>query len=528
MAFDKRLFPLLVVVGALALVALIAAQPAAASEPPPGQAGWLFDPGAVVEIDLELPQASIEALEAEPEEDYQPATFLLTAGGQTYGPLEIGTRLKGGIGSFRPLSRKAAFKLKFDEVVDDQTFFGLEKLTLNNMVQDPSMIHETLAYEVFRSLGIPASRTGYAFVRVNGEPYGLYLNIEVLDTVSLPRWLGSTRHLYEGSYGTDVTPGGAGAFEVDEGKSSKREDLEALIAAANAKTGDWSDGMAAVADLAEMTEMWAIERYIGHWDGYAGHGGNLAPNNYYLHSADTGEDAGIFRMLPWGTDWTWETRLDFDQQGGLLLDRCLADASCAAMYRAALVGARDSILALDLHSRALELAATVAPWQALEVAPRREHTPADMAAAVESTRDFIADRPGELAAWLSAQVPSPVGVSSAASSATSLRAPSSPRRKLWVGAPRLASGQVVTPLELPAAGTAVQRVYRRQRGRSASVCAGRASRARPGATLLRCSLPATLRRRLARGSLALGVRIVFTPGGGDAESAQRRLVAPGQ
>ena len=199
----------LAVGGVLAAVALAGASPAAATEAPPGPAGWLFDPDAVVEIDLQLPQQTIEILEVDPEGEYQPATFSLTADGQTYGPLEVGARLKGGIGSFRPLTRKAAFKLKFDEFVDGQTFFGLEKLTLNNMVQDPTMIRETLAYEAFRSLGVPASRTGYAWLRVNGEPYGLYLNIEVLDSVSLPRWFGSTRHLYEGSYGTDVTPGAA-------------------------------------------------------------------------------------------------------------------------------------------------------------------------------------------------------------------------------------------------------------------------------------------------------------------------------
>ncbi len=57
---------------------------------------------------------------------------------------------------------------------------------------------------------------------------------------------------------------GGAAFEVDEGKGSKREDLEALIVAANDEAGDWSDGMGAVADLDEMTRMWAVERYIGH------------------------------------------------------------------------------------------------------------------------------------------------------------------------------------------------------------------------------------------------------------------------
>lgn len=517
----------LATIGVLSLFLLAESRPASA-EPPPGPAGWLFDPGTVVEIDLELPQESIDVLEVEPEEAYQPATFSLTAGQQTYGPLEVGARLKGGLGSFRPLSQKAAFKLKFDELVEDQSFFGLEKLTLNNMAQDPTMIHEALAYESFRALGIPASRTGYAWVKVNGEPYGLYLNIEVLDAISLPRWFGSTRHLYEGSYGTDVTPGAAALFEVDEGKKSKREDLEALIAAANAGEGDWSDGIAAVADLEQMTRMWAVERYIGHWDGYAGHGAHLAPNNYYLHSGDTGADAGIFRMLPWGTDWTWETRLGFGQKGGFLLDRCLADASCAATYREALVETGAGLSALDLESRTIELAATVAPWQALELTPRREHSPAEALTAIASMRAFIADRPAELAEWLNPPPADPiVALAAAAGAAASHAAPAAAAStELWVGASRGAGRTVATPVELRQSGAVLQRVSAWIRGRLVTVCVDRESRGWPGPLMLRCELSARALRRLTLRPLALAIGVDFVSVGGNAETAVRRLTLP--
>jgi CotH kinase protein len=516
----------LATIGVFSLFLLAESRPASA-EPPPGAAGWLFDPGAVVEVDLELPQESIDVLEVEPEEAYQPATFSLTAGAQTYGPLEVGARLKGGLGSFRPLSQKAAFKLKFDEFVEGQTFLGLEKLTLNNMVQDPTMIHEVLAYESFRALGVPASRTGYAWVTVNGEPYGLYLNVEVLDSISLPRWFGSTRHLYEGSYGTDVTPGGAGAFEVDEGKKSKREDLEALIAAANSEGGDWSDGMATVADLEQMTRMWAVERYVGHWDGYAGHGAHLAPNNYYLHSGDTGADAGIFRMLPWGTDWTWETRLGFGQKGGLLFNRCLADASCAAMYREALVETGAGLAALNLGSRAIELAATVAPWQALEAPPRREHSSAEVVTAIESMHAFVADRPAELAEWLDPPPADPIAVPGTAAAIASHAIPAAPAPVgLWVGATRMAGRTVATPVELRQPGAVLQRVSAWIRGRLVTICADRERRNRLGPMMLRCELSAAALRRLALRPLALTIGVDFVSAGGYAETAVRRLTLP--
>ena len=146
-------------------------------------AGWMFDPRVVVRIDLDLSGEAMTALGAEPDE-YVPATFTLSYGRRSYGPWTVSLRLKGGIGSFRPLAGKPGFKLKFPAGARPD---GLKKLTLNNMVQDWSKLHEVVSYELFRAMDVAAPRTGYATVTVNGEPYGLYLNVEKLDAVGLSR-----------------------------------------------------------------------------------------------------------------------------------------------------------------------------------------------------------------------------------------------------------------------------------------------------------------------------------------------------
>jgi CotH kinase protein len=506
---------------AWALAAAVCPVGASAADPPSDPA-WLFDPNSVVEIDLTLPPASRDALDADPNE-YQPGTFALSTGGESYGPLDVGIRLKGGIGSFRTLDGKAAFKVKFDELVDDQTFSSLEKLTLNNMVQDSSMIHETLAYESFRAAGVAAPRTGYAFVRVNGVAYGLYLNVETLDSIALPRWFASTGHLYEGSYGVDVEPADLGEFEVDEGKSKDRKDLETLIAAASNGDGDWSDGMDAVADLTQMTRMWAVERYIGHWDGYSGYDVWLgtvtgsSPNNYYLHSERNETVNPVFRMLPWGTDQTWEDRLRFDGAGGLMFNKCLADASCAALYRDGLRQARSSISALNLDARAVELATLLAPWQSQD--PRHGRSPQEVAAAVAAARAFIAKRPGDLDAWLPAAPSSLEG----GEPATARK-----RRSLRIGTPRASGSVVTTRLYLPEAGRAVQRVMAEVDGRKRTLCTGGSRRARAGSLTLRCRLSSLIRRRLAEGLLAPFARISFTPADGKHVSVLRQVVVAKQ
>ncbi len=57
-----------------ALALALASCSAASAADPPSDAAWLFDPDAVVVIDLTLPQESIDALAIDPGE-YQPGTF---------------------------------------------------------------------------------------------------------------------------------------------------------------------------------------------------------------------------------------------------------------------------------------------------------------------------------------------------------------------------------------------------------------------------------------------------------------------
>jgi hypothetical protein len=517
------------------LTAFACATSVAAAEPAPGEAGWLYDPGKVVAIDLTLSPQAISELEAEPDE-YVKGTFALSTTNGTPGgeevpvgsPLtDVGIRLKGGAnGSFRKLTGKAAFKLKFNKFVKGQKFEGLKKMTLNNMLEDSSMIHETLTYDAFRAAGVTASRTGYADVRVNGEDFGVYLNIETLDDVALERWFGpkSIQHLYEGEDGSDVTPGvdelpaGEGGFEVDEGDEKNLEDLKALVAAANSTEGEgWSAAVAPVANLSEMTRTWAIEKYSGHWDAYAGQEGEFLPNNFYLFS----EPSGVFQMIPWGTDETWERRLKFDGPAGLLFNRCLADPACDALYRKELKSAGKTIADLGLDSLAVKAADLLEPWEQQEQAnSRHEHDPSEIQQAVDKARSFIADRPGELAAFLgpeeSPRLPQAVETAPE-SAAPSLAVPS-----LFVGHSRREHAALVTYLRLPGPGLVSQTAtFETVHGRR-NACSIHASVLGGDMDLL-CSLSALALSRLRLRGLALRVRTSFVAAGGAEESASRRI-----
>lgn len=356
----------------------------------------MFDPSVVVDVDLVIPQSSLELLPTymEAERPYVPATFTMTysQGGRvvrSFGPWGVTLKVKGMYGSFRnlPAGEKAGLKIKFPS---GRRPDGLKKFTLNNMVQDGSMVREVLAYEVFRSMGVAAPRAGYARVTINGDYFGTYLNLETMDDVALPRWFGSTGHLYEGSYGSwwgDVADPFSGHYEVDEGKESDRSDLAALIAAARSPAQGWLARMHKVADLEQMTRMWACEWFTGHWDGYSQH----IANNYYLHA----DAAGRFTMMPWGTDqtFTWAERFNTSPDH-FIFNNCLRDPVGKAMYLDALQAVADQWLALGLE----------------DLADRAHLSVAQESAGIDDVKWFIRERLAEHLAWAATLPASPTGV----------------------------------------------------------------------------------------------------------------------
>lgn len=518
------------------------------------EAAAIYDPGTVVFIDLTLSHAEEVKLEAEPGE-YVKGTFSITkssdgtpAGEEASAfiaprPAEI--RLKGNVGgSFRDLTKKAAFKLKFKKT---EPMLGLRKMTLNNMVQDPSMVHETLAYAAFRAAGVPASRSGYAYVRLNGKDLGVYLDLENLDETALAKIFGSFdkehQHLYEGEEGHDVKPGEEGEFEIDEGSETSRADLEALIGVVNGAGAEpWSQRVAPNVNLAEMTKMWAVEKYIDHWDGYSGHAeAGLRPNNYYLYS----DPSGRFQMLPWGADQTWiptigvgttGREVTFGGEGGVLFDKCLEDEACFRAYWEALRGVRDSIAQLGPATLAESTAAMLVPWQKEEEENGRPEYDAteikEDKYGVDTTLAFIDGRAAEAQAWLAAN--EPPGKKSEAAAKTGSSAGVSPAPTahgaavpdLVPGRFAVADGVLVSHVWVSGAGAVEQKASIATRRGRIRVCAIHEQVQQAGPAILRCKLSDGARRRLSSKSLQLRVYTTFVPLGRAGTVALRDLTAP--
>jgi hypothetical protein len=367
----------------------------------------LFAPENLVRFDLELSAESLQGLAEDP---YTFSRGTLRYREQTLA--SIGVRLKGEA-SFRELDDKPAFRLKLDEFVSGQRLFGLKRLTLNNDVQDPSSLSQSLAYRLFRAAGMPAPRCNHALLYVNGEYYGLYSNVETEDKVFLSRWFSSDDgNLYEEG-DSDLVSGSAASFELEtnEGRSD-RSDLEALIAAlARATPGDFNQIVGQQLDLAHYLSYAALEALAGGEDGYSYVRGT--PNNFRLYRDP---ETQRFVFLPWGLDRAlrprfepqlvheWVPALDRYRSvwntHALVLSGCLASPTCRATFTERLRSLSELFESLDLA------AAGRAELELLrEAGQADQRKPADDDYAEHSRRmllEYIAERPAALRAELPA------------------------------------------------------------------------------------------------------------------------------
>src|SRR6185369_9004699 len=88
---------------------------------------------------------------------------------------DVAVRLKGSVGSFRPIDDKPSFTLDFARFHPGQKFHGLRRIYLNNSVEDASYCNEQIGSELFRGAGIPTPRVSRAVVALNGRRLGLYV-----------------------------------------------------------------------------------------------------------------------------------------------------------------------------------------------------------------------------------------------------------------------------------------------------------------------------------------------------------------
>lgn len=174
----------------------------------------LFEPDRVHTLDIRVEDGAWEEFIATAtNKEYIPCTVVIDGDVCE----NVGLRAKGNSSMQRVTQARNgrySLKIEFDHFVDGQLYKGLDKLALNNLVQDDSAMRDYLAYRMMGEFGVAAPLCSYIYITVNGEDWGLFLAVEAIEDSFLQRNFG----LY---YGELYKPD---SFGNDNGDDDDREE----------------------------------------------------------------------------------------------------------------------------------------------------------------------------------------------------------------------------------------------------------------------------------------------------------------
>jgi len=123
-------------------------------------------------------------------EEYYTATLVID--GEAYKNVAIRGKGNTSLSTVSSMnSDRYSFKVEFDHYDNSITYHGLDKLSLNNLIQDATMMKDYLTYTMMYEFGAAAPLCSFVYITVNGEDWGLYLAVEGVEDSFLERNYGS-------------------------------------------------------------------------------------------------------------------------------------------------------------------------------------------------------------------------------------------------------------------------------------------------------------------------------------------------
>jgi spore coat protein CotH len=327
---------------AWALVAASAADAQTASD--------LFNGAVLQRVDLNMHSADWEKLKQNfQSNEYYPADVVWN--GITTRNVGIRSRGNGSRSGTKP-----GLRVDFDRYSIDATFLGLKSFVLDNLVQDPSTIHETVAMKFFAKMNIPAPREAHARLYVNGVYVGLYAVVESIDKSFLARVFGEingdtqndgflyeynfTDHWTFSYFGADLEPYET-RFDPKTHENATEENkwrpIEAIVRMANDLASDrYLEQLDPKLDLRALVRYVAVQNFLGENDGFLGYDGM---NNFYLYRKEN-SDQHVF--LAWDEDnafWGPEFPLNIRHDENVLFRKAMEVGELRDLYYATLAEA---------------------------------------------------------------------------------------------------------------------------------------------------------------------------------------------
>ena len=304
----------------------------------------LFASQSLQRLDLYLHTADWSKLKAEFESNtYFPAD--VTWNGETARNTGVRSRGRGSRSGTKP-----GLLVDFNHYAGGQSFLGLKSLVLDNLAQDPSGVHESVATAFYARLGVPAPREIHTRLYVNNEYAGLYAIVESVDKGLLARVFGAIDndtqndgYLFEFKYQDDWRFASLGSgldpyklrFEAKTHESNSDEDtyrpIETLVRLTNETPADrLTNAIAGLLDIPAFIRFLAAQTFVAETDGFLGVTGT---NNFYLYRL---ENQSVHTLIPWDADnsfWGPEFSMDVAWAGNTLVDKLMAVPEWRALYR---------------------------------------------------------------------------------------------------------------------------------------------------------------------------------------------------
>jgi hypothetical protein len=369
--------------GALACLAIaIGSSRPAAGQDTPSLADQLLDNQVLQRIDLTMNSRDWEKLKANFEENTY-YTVTVAWRGQTMRNAWARSRGSGSRNGTKP-----GLRLDFNRNASGaQEWLGFRSLILDNLKQDPSGMHEMLAFRLFERMGLPAPREAFAQLYVNNKFAGLYVVVEPIDKRYLARVFGAHEdgnvendgYLFEYKYQYPYLLTYLGSElekyqQILEAKTHENgaistiyDPIERMIREINEARDDlFEHDVSPYLDLPLFMKQVAIQSELAEWDGLLGYAGL---NNFYLYRF---EKSTRSQFLDWDADNTFRA-IDYsitaEHDNNVLMKRAMKIPSLRAVYFTSLLEAARSVEEYSEDEAAADKKLKIAPrgWLEREV-----------------------------------------------------------------------------------------------------------------------------------------------------------------
>lgn len=336
--------------------------------------GKIFDDSQLGRADITIDPAKLQWIYANPHSDSEHVASIRFTNKYFDEIIDsIGFRLRGNTSRD---AKKKSFKISFNSFTKGKKFHGVEKLNFNGEHNDPSVIRSKLCFNHFSTIGMKASRASHIDVYINGQYYGLYINVEHIDEEFLKKnYTDDTGNLWKCLYPADLKDlgddpnkyknllnNGTPAYELSTNESAGDfNSLVRLVKVINRTSADaLPDSIESLFSLTELFKYEALNLLVGSWDEYWS-----LMNNYYLYFEP---QKGMFHLIPYdydntfGVDWfnvDWSKVNPYSKTKAVsgsrpLIEKLITNAQYRNLYTHFLEFYRSNVYDLNLWDAELE------------------------------------------------------------------------------------------------------------------------------------------------------------------------------